>query len=678
MKDSPKQSLLIIIALFQIFLYSCDTSITNRSSINGMAFNSAVKDATVRTYYFDGNGVEHQIFPLNNPVLTEADGSYNFHCCVTGLSGISSPLLVRSIGGSMGGAPAPRLEALIVNPMLLSISDNSLTTHLSFASSVAAGLVKKYARLTGTSPTTIDAERFIALVEVELLEGNHLYEDPSDPANSVAQLNFAIDCNLNTFCTPDNNKAIDELIEYYIANLSSSSAVLDDKMDDPDNPGTDIPADFSNFGSGELAILFPGGPNDLRYMSISTNTTSIGSDGLSNAVLSINLSDATGAPVPDETMISIACVYGQCILSDSTLTTTNGQAQTSLTSDVAGSTIVEASSSLSNGSSLSRRVKVDVKTCDQVDAISAFSDLTKIVDDGVYAATITAVLSASCQNSKVPDGKQVAFEIIEGEAILSANSATTTNGQAKVTLTSTKLGTVSIRVSAIDDLSNSHTDTVSLNVVELVGQVVPLERHSLISAETRSSGLIFSHDEDSMQTLLTDFDPFTGNLTVRSYSPPIGGVFMYYNSGVASAAQESKLAFGNENQLISVSGSGSASVEVGTNSHAYAESKMELLMQVVEAPVEFDLNGSIYTNYNHACSINCCTSLGRVSLKPQDGDPIFNIDLAGMGYLYDISQIHTLPVGIYRFSMLVEAECTTFGGSVIAPAPYFDFKLRMN
>jgi len=44
--------------------------------------------------------------------------------------------------------------------------------------------------------------------------------------------------------------------------LSSISGALDSEMDNPANPGTDIPAAFS----GELDTLLPGGPSDFRIL----------------------------------------------------------------------------------------------------------------------------------------------------------------------------------------------------------------------------------------------------------------------------------------------------------------------------------------------------------------------------------------------------------------------------
>ncbi|MEA3358047.1 MAG: invasin domain 3-containing protein [Thermodesulfobacteriota bacterium] len=426
------------------------------STISGDAAKGPISGGTIQLFYFDSNGDEVEIIADNDPVTTDAAGGYSFEIDPAILEGITSPLIVRIVGGTTDGQSAPQLEAVIADPSTLSAGGSSVTAHLSVASSVAAGLLTKLAA-TGVAPATADANDCITKVENELEVD--LTEDPATAGTGVAEINELVDLNLDL---PENNIAVDELIDYLVANLSSTSGALDNNMDDPANPGTDTAAAFS----GDLDTVLPGGPSDFRILSVEADKTSVGNNGTDAATLTATLEDINGNAVADES-IDLSEASGTIILSDAApVTAANGEAQASLTSTAAaGTATVDASYTLANGNALSEQIIFTISDCQDVSAISVASDKTSIISDGADAATITATLSAVCTGSTVPDDTTVNFAVISGTGDLSAASSTTIDGQASVTLTGTQVSAVTVQASAIVTVGAAFTDTVDINII---------------------------------------------------------------------------------------------------------------------------------------------------------------------------------------------------------------------
>ncbi|MBN1228025.1 MAG: hypothetical protein JXA79_13620, partial [Deltaproteobacteria bacterium] len=196
------------------------------STINGNAVKGPISGGTVQLFYFDATGGEVEILADNAPVTTDTSGAYSFEIDPANLEGITGPFIVRITGGMTDGQSAPQLEALIADSSTLSQGGSTVTTHLSVASSIAAGLLKKQALQAGTSPSTADANACIAKVETEL--DLDLTDDPGTQGTGVAYANELVDLNLDL---PDNNNVVDDLIDYLVANLSSTSGALDNNVD---------------------------------------------------------------------------------------------------------------------------------------------------------------------------------------------------------------------------------------------------------------------------------------------------------------------------------------------------------------------------------------------------------------------------------------------------------------
>lgn len=90
--------------------------------------------------------------------------------------------------------------------------------------------------------TLMDAQEILARVEEQLKVD--LSDDPADKGEAVVMINDGVDQNLDLLNTPSNNPAVNEYIDYLIANLSSSTHALDNFMEDPCSPEMNTQASF--------------------------------------------------------------------------------------------------------------------------------------------------------------------------------------------------------------------------------------------------------------------------------------------------------------------------------------------------------------------------------------------------------------------------------------------------
>ena len=324
------------------------------SSITGTAVKGPVAEAQIHLYYFDTTGSPVEIAADNAPVITDSTGGYTFQVDGLALMGITSPLIVRSSGGTMYGGTAPTLEGIIADPLPLTFDQVTVTCNLSAPGSVAAGLLRKLAQSIGFTPDIVDAHLIIAVVEDQL--ALDISADPGDTTTALAMFNESIDQNLDLFNTPANNPAVDELIQYFIANLSSFSGILDGTLESPSSPGVDTTADFTPWIN--LDSLFPSGPSGLTIMILSSNKKFIENNGTDKADVTAALFNAKGEPSTSLASVQMGLLSGLGILNSLDLNYGTGQIQAELTSSQAGDNHVRAQFILPNANTIGHQITV--------------------------------------------------------------------------------------------------------------------------------------------------------------------------------------------------------------------------------------------------------------------------------------------------------------------------------
>ena len=411
--------------------------------ISGNAIKGPISDATIQMYYFAADGSKVDIVAINAPVKTQSSGAFNFKVRHSDVRNVKTPLIVQSIGGTMGDSlsVAPTLEAVLPDPEVLE-HNNRLKIHLSLATSVAAGLLKSQARDLASAPTTEDGDRINEWVEREL--GIGLNDDPASPQALVAAINESVDQNLDLYANPSNNPLVNDLIEYFIANLQSSSGKLDHSMKMED--GTTGPAGFAPWPA--LNEQLPTGPEVLHFMTFDTSQIEIENDGLDYAALYVRLYNGFGAPTRDGEIIRFVMtnekgelvveedrVYAEePVVSRGDPRTLDGLAFVRFSSRIKGDFNVEATHQLPNGNLITRSIVMDVddKVKDQTEndppwVVASGStnnrELLLTFNEPVRGGGRSAENPAFYRITRISERDEAEREIDQGESEKDENSA---------------------------------------------------------------------------------------------------------------------------------------------------------------------------------------------------------------------------------------------------------------
>jgi len=285
------------------------------STISGSVVKSPIEGAEVRLYRFDEGGALVEIAASNAPVMTSASGGFSFSVKSSDVSASTGPLLLMTHGGSMNLEDAPQLSGVVADPAALGTAGSSLRRHLTVASSVTAGILKFNAESAGVAPTKGDASEVIARIENELRVS--LADDPSMSGTPIAYLNKSIDANLNLIAMPQNNPAVDDLIDYLVMNFSCESKHLDATMSGPSDPANrSYPATFKGVGSGALDNLLPGGPESfIMFTAPSIDKDRIENDGFDTATVTASFMNGVGEPAGDGMRAMVETMAGRLVIS---------------------------------------------------------------------------------------------------------------------------------------------------------------------------------------------------------------------------------------------------------------------------------------------------------------------------------------------------------------------------
>ncbi|MEO0424511.1 MAG: hypothetical protein AAF184_19395 [Pseudomonadota bacterium] len=348
--------------------------------ITGQAVKSEIDGATVRAFYVDEAGEQVELAAANAPVITAADGAYSLDLDPEALQALGDrPVIVETTGGRMGAdGSAPPLRAVLADPASAEEAEGA-TLHLSFASTVAAGLVT---RALAEDPATSAAQMLLARVEEEL--DIDLADNPADRSTDLAQLNQFVDDNLGLADDPLRNDLVGELAEYFVANLSSSSGKFDGMMESASSPGVDVPASFIDASTPGLSAAFGAGEDVFSLVRARTDKAAIENSGVDFAWVTVEVLDAENQPVADGTEVFFKLLSGQAILSYNTVETLGGEARINVTSIWPGDLLIEASSEGADDQMVTAQVAMTV--VDEVPDV-ADTDKPRVVAAGAVSNT---------------------------------------------------------------------------------------------------------------------------------------------------------------------------------------------------------------------------------------------------------------------------------------------------
>ena len=192
-------------------------------------------------------------------------------------------------------------------------------------------------------------------------------------------------------------------------------------------------------------------------ISLQADPLLVPADGARASTLTATVLTTEGDPVPDGTSVNFSITSGSGALSSASATTSVGIASVTVTSTVVGSVTVKAE--VAADPTLNRSVSVSFASTAPA-SISLEANPTQVAADGTSAITLTATVK-SASGYTVPDGRLVGFVITSGTGTLSAASATTVDGDASVTVTSTVIGAVTVQAEVISQPGLNDATTVN-------------------------------------------------------------------------------------------------------------------------------------------------------------------------------------------------------------------------
>jgi hypothetical protein len=162
-------------------------------------------------------------------------------------------------------------------------------------------------------------------------------------------------------------------------------------------------------------------------------------------VVTANVQQVAGGPVPAGTLVNFAITGGSGSLSSPTaVTDASGNASVTLNSSAEGNVSVTATAAPATNSAV-----ISFTNPNKPGSIALAANPVSGVANNATPVTMTATVSpADLVNGTIANGTVVAFTIVSGSGSLSTATAATTNGVASVTLNSASAGSVGVSASA--------------------------------------------------------------------------------------------------------------------------------------------------------------------------------------------------------------------------------------
>ncbi len=218
---------------------------------------------------------------------------------------------------------------------------------------------------------------------------------------------------------------------------------------------------------------------EVGSVDVSAGTGSLFANGISTTSITVNVRDASGAPVPDGIRVSLSTTGGT--LESTTLSTANGRVQTTLTSSTqVGSVTVTARAGGITG-------QTEIEFVPAARSFSLTTSQPSVLTDNSNSATITAtVLDAD----NVPIQEVTINFNATGGQLSAARAVTDENGQAQVIFSA---GNVDRRNQIV---------TITATINEEMAKSIPiLIRGNTVSLSTDTRNLEIGGDNESELTI---------------------------------------------------------------------------------------------------------------------------------------------------------------------------------
>ncbi len=218
---------------------------------------------------------------------------------------------------------------------------------------------------------------------------------------------------------------------------------------------------------------------EVGSVDVSAGTGSLFANGISTTSITVNVRDASGAPVPDGIRVSISTTGGT--LESTTLSTANGRVQTTLTSSTqVGSVTVSARAGGIAG-------QAEIEFVPAARSFSLTTSQPSVLTDNSNSATITATV-LDADNVPIED-VTINFNATGGQ-LSAARAVTDENGQAQVTFSA---GNVDRRNQIV---------TITATINEEMAKSIPiLIRGNTVSLSTDTRNLEIGGDNESELTI---------------------------------------------------------------------------------------------------------------------------------------------------------------------------------
>ncbi|MBN1833567.1 MAG: Ig-like domain-containing protein [Deltaproteobacteria bacterium] len=238
-------------------------------------------------------------------------------------------------------------------------------------------------------------------------------------------------------------------------------------------------------------------PGETASITLSVSPSSIPANGASSLTITATLRDSTGAAVDRGTSVEFNTTLGTFPNESTTYSASTPTEGGNVTVSLIAATTQGTARITAESNNITQTIDVEF-TVQVVGSVTVISGSPQLLADGVSQTEISATVKDTSDHN-MPDGTMVYFSTDLGT--LSADSATTTNGQAAVTLTSSTLvGTATITATTAFVSGDAQVTFVPGDVAAISLKATP----NNLTADGHSTSTITATVTDAHGNLVTN------------------------------------------------------------------------------------------------------------------------------------------------------------------------------